>query len=51
MSEQEDSGYLYPVPVEPIYGVNGGPIEGPVGTEGIPLCAAAAAALVAKTVA
>ncbi len=46
----EEDGYLYPVPVEPVVGVNGGPIEGPVGTEGVPLTAAAAAALVQKEV-
>ena len=39
------SGYLYPVPVDPVYGVNGGTIVGNP-TPGKPLTAAEAAALI-----
>jgi hypothetical protein len=47
---QEETGYLYPVVGDPVYGINGGPVEGPVGTLGVPLTAAAAAALIQKEV-
>jgi hypothetical protein len=43
------SGYLYPVPVEPVVGVNGGAIEGPE-PDGKAMTAKAAAALVQKDV-
>lgn len=43
------SGYLYPVPVEPVVGVNGGPIVGPP-PNGKAMTAQAAAALIQKEV-
>lgn len=41
-------GYLYPVTVDPEYGINGGPIEGPTGPG--PMTAAKAAALIQKEI-